>query len=635
LKSDNLTYLLQKYWGYSSFRTNQREAIESVLSGRDTVVLFPTGGGKSLVYQVAGLAKEGCCLIITPLISLIQDQIKELTQKRIIGDYISSQKSKSDVVRIFDNIKFGHTKFLFVSPERFKSELFISKIKEVNISFVAIDEAHCISSWGHDFRPAYLELGKIKSLLGDIAVLALTATATPKVVSDLITVLNLTNPSTFRDSFKRENIEVIVNKTNDKNQSILNEIKKVNSSTILYARTRKDTERLSFFLTSNGVDNKFYHAGLDHREREKIQKNWFRNSPPIIVATTAFGMGINKSDVRLVLHDSIPPSIEDYYQEIGRAGRDGELSKAILFYNDNDLTQLKTRLEKAYPAIETVKSVYNKIYRFFDLAYNHGEGQLRFFKMNDFFNFCNEPAFVVYHSMKILERNHWFQLDSEQKQKASIKIPVQRRDLLNLNKEPDLEELLQHLLRNYDGLFFSFIKINIDDIAKSLSLTEKEVHHKLIRLSKFKMLIYNHEKIGDRVYFLKNRVRPEHLKLSTASYERKKAQEAEKMDAIKDFLLNKETCYQSIILSYFGEDNNFKCGKCIVCKSLNSQSFVEMQEKILELISSQKYLINELINQFEVDQKKTIGKIIHQLEDKQVIQISNSLEVIKGPNWKS
>lgn len=633
MSEDKLLYLLKKYWAYDRFRDQQKEAIESVLSGKDTIVLFPTGGGKSLIYQIAGLALNGCCLVVTPLISLIQDQLKELSQKRIVGDYISGQKSKQDIQRILDNVKFGQTKFLFVSPERFQSKLFLEKVIELPISMLAIDEAHCLSTWGHDFRPAYLELKIIKSIFKSIPILSLTATATPKVLDDIKKSLLLEDPNVFRKSFKRNNIHISFMRTEDKNRSILRAIEKYKGSTIIYGKTRKETEKLSYFLNANGVQSSYYHAGMDYQKRENTQKNWFKNNPNVIVATTAFGMGINKSDVRLVIHNSIPASIEDYYQEIGRAGRDGRRSDALLVFNNSDVDQAKKWLNSAYPSVETISMVYNKLYKFFSLSYHSGEGQVRYFDIRDFFTFCHPiKSFSVYNALKILERNAWFQLDDRQKQLAAIKIPVQRRELLHVNDE-SLDKVLKYLLRNYDGLFFSYVKIDLKRIADALQIDQTALDKSLLKLAKFKLISYRREIEGHRIYFLRNRVRIEHLKLSKSSYENKKSHELGKLNSILNLLEEKENCIQSRILTYFEEQNNITCGVCHICRLNSKLSPSDLKWKVKELIESNEFTLHALIQYFDPVDKKTISKILHRMEDGEEILIDEAMQVKKGINW--
>ena len=621
-----LTEILKHYWGYDNFRPGQLDAIESLLSGRDTLVLYPTGGGKSLVYQVSGLLANEMTIVVSPLISLIVDQVRDLKNRGIKADYLDSQKDKSDVLRILENARLGHVKFLYVAPERFLSPTFLEKLKFLNVDLFAIDEAHCVSTWGHDFRPAYLSLKKIRDYKKDATICCLTATATPKVLADIQRVFNMESAGVFKKSFARENIAIQICKTQQKFIKLKEAIKRVDGSTIIYCRSRRNTEQLSHQLSQNGIKNRYYHAGVAYKERMKIQSEWMADNPKLIVATTAFGMGIDKPNVRLVCHVDIPNSLEDYYQEIGRAGRDGNRSEAFCFYSEQDLQFSNKKLTSSFPPKEELKYVLHSLYKYFDLAYGEGFEFSRFLDFGKWINKLKLDNSKVYSALNLLQRSGWVSIDQNYKQSSSLKVLVDRYLLDRVEHLDEYDDLLKHLLRHHEGLFYSYVRINIAQIAEALSKPQKTIHDMLTKLDKNQFVKYFPSKEGIRIQFLRPRPRPDQSVISIEYYESRKEFKEKQLQSVYSFLDLRKECRQGFLLDYFGEQEGTSCGVCDNCVKANTDSRPSKTE-LIERIEEESNLIN-LINAYPLQEQAAVKKLLQRLEERGDIKILADMTIV-------
>lgn len=565
----NYQSLLKQYWGYDDFRGIQREIIESIGSGHDTLGLMPTGGGKSITFQVPALAQEGTCIVITPLIALMKDQVDHLLRRGIRAAAIYSGLTHEEIIVTLENCIFGNVRILYVSPERLSSELFQTKLRHMRVSFITVDEAHCISQWGYDFRPSYLEIAKIRKLVPDAPVLALTATATPAVVKDIQDKLTLKTERTFnvfRMSFERTNLTYVVRHTTDKRKELIHILSSVKGTAIVYARSRRRTKEFSEMLNEAGIPATFYHAGLDTTVKDERQQAWQHDQVRVMVSTNAFGMGIDKPDVRLVIHIDCPDSIEAYFQEAGRAGRDGFKAYAVLLYNDADERKLEKRIADTFPEKDYIRQVYEHLAYFYQIGVGSGYNHTFEFNIDKFCHTFRHFPIQVDSALKILNRAGYIEYTEEQDNQARVMFTIGRNDLYRLeNTSPSEEKIITALLRNYGGLFTDYNYIDESFIASQTQLEPHQVYMTLKGLSQRHILHFIPQKKTPYIRYTQRREDMEHIMLPPAVYEERKRQYEERIHAIIKYATNDQVCRSRQLLRYFGEDDSHDCHLCDVC----------------------------------------------------------------------
>ncbi len=614
----NYELILKKYWGYDDFRGIQREIIESIGSGHDTLGLMPTGGGKSVTFQVPALSMDGVCIVITPLIALMKDQVHHLRQKGINAAAVYSGMQRDDIIRILENCILGSTKLLYVSPERLGSELFQTKLKHMQVSFITVDEAHCISQWGYDFRPSYLQIADIRRICPDVPVLALTATATPKVVEDICERLSIDEWqrekfNVYRMSFERKNLAYLVRHAMDKRTELIQLLEGEEGAAIVYVRSRRHAREIAEHLTEAGLSATFYHAGLEHAEKDKRQRDWQHDRVRIMVATNAFGMGIDKADVRIVAHYDLPDSIEAYFQEAGRAGRDGQPARAILLSNNADEPKLIKRVSDTFPEKDYIRKVYDHLAYYYQIATGDGFGVSREFNIDDFCHKFNHFPIRVHSALQILQRAGYIEYTEEQDNQARVKFLVTRDDLYRLRGEnPNEEKVIVALLRNYGGLFADYGFVDESMIAYQCGMKSNEVYDILKTLSQKHIIHFIPRKQVPYIRYMQRREDSEHVSLPPAIYEERKSQYQERINAMLRYAKSNDKCRSRQLLEYFGEKDAKDCGQCDVCldkqgEVITKDSLAEAKQQILLLLADQKrhhltelfrlQLSNELIDE--------------------------------------
>ncbi len=596
--------ILRQYWGYDDFRGIQREIIESIGSGHDTLGLMPTGGGKSITFQVPALSKEGTCIVITPLIALMKDQVENLRRRGIRAAAIYSGLTREEIVITLENCIFGAVKILYVSPERLSSELFQTKLRHMHVSFITVDEAHCISQWGYDFRPSYLEIAKIRKFLPGIPVLALTATATPLVVDDiqekLLPAPHSPLPTSrsfhvFRMSFERKNLAYVVRQATDKREQLIHILKNVKGAAIVYTRSRRRTKEFAELLNEAGISATFYHAGLDSITKDERQLAWQNDQTRVMVATNAFGMGIDKPDVRVVIHVDCPDSVEAYFQEAGRAGRDGQKAYAVLLYNDGDHRKLEKRISDTFPEKDFIREVYEQLAYFYQIGVGSGYNHTFEFNIDKFCHAFRHFPIQVDSALKILNRAGYIEYTEEQDNQARVMFTVSRNELYRLENNTDNEErVITALLRNYGGLFTDYNYIDESFIAQQCGLQSQQVYLILKNLSQRHIIHFIPQKKTPYIRYTQRREDKEHIQLMPVIYEERKAQFAERIHAMIVYATNDNVCRSRQLLRYFGEYNDHDCRQCDVCLSHRQEGMVseprlnEAMEKILDLLDDGK-----------------------------------------------
>ena len=591
---DRFRDILRKYWGYDDFRGIQRSIIDSIASGKDTLGLMPTGGGKSITFQVPALAQDGVCLVITPLIALMKDQVENLKKRGIQATAIYSGMTQREIVIALENCILGSFKFLYISPERLSTQIFLSKIKRIKVSFIAVDESHCISQWGYDFRPSYLKIAEIRDIIPDAPILALTATATPQVVEDIQNRLNFREHNVFKMSFERDNLAYIVRKTEDKESELIHILNSVTGSAIVYTRNRKGTGETAKLLNENGITAENYHAGLMNSEKDARQHKWQNNESRVMVATNAFGMGIDKPDVRIVIHLDLPDSPEAYFQEAGRAGRDGKKAYAVLLYGKTDKAKLKKRIPDTFPDKEYIYKVYDKIAYFFQVGIDSGMGTTFNF---DFGKFCAiNKLFPVpcHNALKILTRAGYIEYVEEQEYASRVMFIIRRDELYRIKEQDErTSAVTQSLLRCYGGLFADYVNIDESLIAHSIGYTSDDVYHILAALSLQGIIHYIPRKRTPLLSYTANRTETERMKIPQSVYEKRKEAYEERINTMVDYCESETNCRSRMLLLYFGEKNEHECGKCDVClkkrsQSLNEDDYERFRQFTVNLVSDGK-----------------------------------------------
>ncbi len=623
--------VLKKYWGYDEFRPLQEDIIRSVAKGCDTLGLMPTGGGKSLTFQVPTLVMDGVCLVVSPLIALMKDQVLNLKEKGIKAELIYSGLTRDETEVIINKCLYGGTKFLYISPERIKTPAFQEKLLNMNVCLIAIDESHCISQWGYDFRPSYLKIIELRELLPNVPVLALTATATPEVVDDIQDKLGFKEKNVFRKSFERSNLSYIVRHVEDKNRYLLKILRKQRGSSVVYVRSRKKCKEIAEFLKLNQIKAEFYHAGLDNAVKDVRQERWRDGVVQVMVATNAFGMGIDKPDVRSVVHLDLPDTLEAYFQEAGRAGRDGKRAYAVMLYSNPDKVQLLKRIKTSYPEIETVKRVYEAVGNFFQIGEGSGRDLVFDFNLSIF---CQKFKFNVlhaYNSLKILQRAGYLEITDDLEHATKLHFIVNRDDLYKYkleNKQQD--EFIKLLLRSYTGLFTDYVPVNLDALAYRKKIDVKVLINHLKDLSQNKIIKYIPRKKTPLIIYTQERLPLNYLKFPKAVYKDRKDKFEEKINAVIQYAESTDLCRSKILLEYFGQSNVTNCGECDICKeneeSVDNKTYQRIRQEIKATLDKEEKSMYDLVESSQFSEKKLL-EVIRIMMDNDEIKVSDNNKI--------
>lgn len=611
--------VLQKYWGYEAFRSMQEDIINSIISGNDTLALLPTGGGKSICFQVPALMSEGLCLVISPLIALMKDQVEQLKRRKIPAAAVYSGMTYREIDILLDNAAHGAYKFLYVSPERLKTELFLERAKKMNLNLLAIDEAHCISQWGYDFRPPYLEIANFRELFPGLPCIALTATATEDVKIDIQEKLNFKNGKLFQKSFARDNLSYSVRKVENKEAKLFEILRKIAGTSVVYARNRRRTKEIAELLKKNGFSADFYHAGLSQADRNAKQDAWLKDKTRIIVATNAFGMGIDKPDVRTVIHWELPDNLESYYQEAGRAGRDEKPAFAVALYHPQDFKEMEEKHELAHPEFDFLKKLYQSLANYFKIAIGSGEMQSYNFEIQDFCQHYNYEVFPVFHALKVLEEEGFIQLNEQFYRPSGLHINLDFKDLYAYEiANAKFEKLIKTVLRIYGGdIYQQVIFINELQIAKMAEMSPQEVVKQLNYLDKEGVMDYSPKSDSPQLTFLEARHDANKLPLNKKRLEERKKSKYEKLMAVKNYVENDLVCRTLKLLQYFGEYKEEKCGVCDVCinekKSVHQDK--DLEHKILQILKDSHLNIERLSENIEGYAKEKVISAVRKLDD--------------------
>ena len=629
--------ILKQYWGYDCFRGIQEDIIDSISKNKDTLGLMPTGGGKSITFQVPALAKEGMCLVITPLIALMKDQVQNLKKRGIKALAIYSGMSRQDIIITLENCIFGNYKFLYISPERLDTEIFRTKLRKMHISMITVDESHCISQWGYDFRPAYLKIAEIRELLPDVPVLALTATATPEVVKDIQGRLHFRHKNVFRMSFERNNLAYIVRKTENKTAELLHILRSMPGSAIVYVRNRRRTKEITELLNNEYITADFYHAGLDDATKDIRQHRWQSGESRVMVATNAFGMGIDKPDVRIVIHMDLPDSIEAYFQEAGRAGRDGQKAYAVILYAKSDKTTLHKRIPDTFPEKEYIRDVYEHLQYYYQMAMGDGLDCVREFNIEDFCRKFKYFPVPVDSALRILTQAGYLEYTAEQDSTSRILFTIRRDELYRLREMgEDMDRLIQAVLRSYTGVFTDYTYINEDSLAIRTGLTRRQIYEMLVHLAKLRIVSYIPHKKTPYIIYTRERVEAQRIHISPEVYEHRKARYETRINAMLDYVTNDTVCRSRMLLDYFGERNEHNCGQCDTCISLRSKPGASEQPdrktlcaKVCGILSRESLTPADLLKQLPMD-KELLTEILHRLLDEgKIIAVDGILQIKK------
>ena len=632
---------LIKYWGYSHFRPMQEEIIDSVLLGRDTFALLPTGGGKSLTFQIPALMKPGCCLVITPLVALMKDQVDRLRKMNIPARALYTGLYYSEIESIYSNAIHNKLKFLYISPERLLNQTFQMALVKMDINLIAVDEAHCISQWGYNFRPPYLRIAEIRNFFPEVPVLALTATATPKVVEDIMDKLRFKERNVLKSSFERKNLAYRVYNESDKTSRVIHLLKNTKGSAIVYVRNRKKSRELADILLKNKIAATYYHAGLDNTRRSQRQHAWSLGQIRVMVSTNAFGMGIDKPDVRQVIHYNLPDCLESYFQEAGRAGRDGKPAVASLLFNNHDIGHAKKQLTESFPEIDMIRKIYNALGNYFNIPEGAGKDLGFKFKITEFTQEYGFGLLSTYNAIKLLEKEGFLAYDESGGRYSRLKILLNNEELYRFIVEtPRFERLLKEILRSYGGLFSDYVNIYEKQIAKRAELETDKVIAALSYLNKIKVISYYPVQTEPQIFYNTVRLPAENIGFSKENYQNRKDAAAQRLEALIDFLTNNRECRSIQLLRYFGEEKSSRCGQCDVCLSMNETglstlAFEQIDTKIKSLLAGgpkHLYEIIPFISDFEEDKILSViewqldnGTLIRQKDEK--LRLSNELKL--------
>ncbi len=586
---DRFEQILKHYWGYSSFRSIQHDIIESVYNGNDTLALMPTGGGKSITFQVPALAMEGICIVVTPLIALMKDQVENLKKRGIRATAIYSGLSKHEIDVELDNCAYGEVKFLYVSPERLTTQLFRERLRKMKVNRVAIDESHCISQWGYDFRPSYLKIVELREILPkEVPFLALTATATPDVVDDIQQKLGFRNGKVFKMSFARDNLVYLVRNVEDKTKHLLKIVNSIPGTGVVYVRSRDKTKEIALMLRKEGISADFYHAGLTMEIRNAKQADWQANKTRIIVATNAFGMGIDKPEVRFVVHIDLPDSPEAYFQEAGRAGRDQKLAYAILLFNDSDASKIDQRLEANFPPIEDIKRTYQALGSYLNITIGAGKGEIYDFNLMDFCSVYRMNSVKAYNSLKILEREGYIELTDELDNPSRLMFTVDKQELYKYQvAHADMDKFIKVILRNFTGVFSQYVRVDEAYLSRLAAMPTDKILDNLKTLSRHKVINYIPRKRTPLIIMTEERLDEKNLRINPESYRMLHDRFVSRVDALITYARSQTKCRSQMLSEYFGEKDSYRCGKCDVCTQRNELDMSKYEfDMILEGIKS-------------------------------------------------
>lgn len=619
--------ILKKYWRHSQFRPLQQEIIDAVLAGNDTLALLPTGGGKSVCFQVPAMMLDGLCIVVSPLIALMKDQVGNLKSKGIYALAVHSGMDRQEIDVHLNNCIYGKVKFLYLSPERLQTEIFQERVKQMKVSLIAVDEAHCISQWGYDFRPPYLKLAALREVLPQVPVLALTATATPQVSDDIIDKLTFRSGyRIFRKTFARDNLSFVVRKTDNKERKLIEVLQKVKGSVIIYARSRKATHETAESLARIGIASTFYHAGLSHEQRALHQDEWIKNKARVMVATNAFGMGIDKPDVRTVVHLDIPETLESYYQEAGRAGRDGQRSYAVIIYNDADISSLEVKTAQAHPSIDFLKEVYQSLANYYQLALGSSEGESYDFELHDFCERYSLHMPEVYNALKKLEEEGVVSFNESFYSPSLLYLSTDKSRLYEFQVANErFDPLIKMLLRLYGGqLYDDFIKISERYLASALKISVEEMISLLKHLHELQVLVYRPAKESPQLTFILPRQDVSRLPLNVKRIEQRKNLAEAKMNSMITFTTSAHRCRMQLVQEYFGETTDNTCGKCDVCidrkKSENIFEIKELRKEVLTLLKGKLYTLEQLEKRINPRDSELFVEVIREMVDDGVVE---------------
>lgn len=622
--------ILLRYWGYSQFRPMQEEIIQSVYDGKDTLALLPTGGGKSICFQVPALAKEGICLVISPLIALMKDQVENLDKKGIKALSVHSGMSRREIDIVLENAATLHYKFLYLSPERLSTRSFLEKLKGMNVNLIAVDEAHCISQWGYDFRPNYMKIAEVREILPNVPILALTATATPAVVEDIQEKLQFRKKNLLKKSFERKNLVYVVRETEDKQKLLVKLIEKIPGTGIVYVRNRQSAKDTAELLIKSGFSADYYHAGLAAEARGLKQDSWKQGKTRIIVSTNAFGMGIDKSNVRFVIHTDLPDSPEAYFQEAGRGGRDEKTAFAILLYSPSDRKKLEQRIETAFPPVEEVKSVYQSLCNYLQIPIGAGKDTVHDFKLNEFAAHYKYNILRAYSALKILEMEGYLELTEEVNNPSKLMFVMERDELYKLQvANPEVDKIIKLLMRTYPGLFSGFVKIEEETLGKRVGVGGEKMKELLKAMERMHVITYFQKKRTPLLIMMEERLDQANLRISPENYLNRKTRYQHRIDSILTYAECTTVCRSQQLLSYFGEVSSEPCGLCDVCKStttagLTQAECITLSRIIKTTLKECPKTAEELVDSIEYLQEKTLS-YIRWLLDQGKLKVDNGL----------
>ena len=626
--------VLKQYWGYDSFRSLQKEIITSVYEGKDTLGLMPTGGGKSLTFQVPTMLMDGLCLVVTPLIALMKDQVDNLKKRGIKATCVHSGMSYSEIIVALDNCIFGNYKFLYVSPERLTTELFLAKLPYIRVCLLVIDESHCISQWGYDFRPSYLRIVEIREYLPDVPVLALTATATPEVIDDIQEKLQFKQKNVFCKSFERKNIAYVIRETEDKVYEMTHILSRMQGSSIIYVRSRKRTKEIAIELQRQGIQADYFHAGLNTDEKIRKQNEWKNDQCRVIVSTNAFGMGIDKPDVRLVIHYELPGSLEEYFQEAGRAGRDEKKAYAVALFSPRDVVQLKKRVKDEFPEREFVKEIYEKLAYFFQIPINTGIDTGHNFSIEQFCLTFGYNITQVHNALKILDLSGYITYIEDTDKQSKLIFTIQRDELYKFSKFSDeVENLIQVLLRSYTGLFADYIHINEALLAQRTEIQEHTVYESLKLLSKQNIIHYIPAQKIPTIYYNKNREEIKYLFIPQSVYEQRRERLINRIKNVIEYGSSKTQCRSKMLLQYFGEKDAKDCGKCDVCldkkqQNMRSSEMELLIQKVLNQLNGKEMTLDEIAVASDYPEKRLIEALRFLSDNRQIVITDNRIRKV-------
>lgn len=620
--------ILKKFWGYDEFRPPQGEIIQNVLLGKDTIALLPTGGGKSICYQIPSLILKGKTIVISPLIALMQDQVDNLFLRGISAKSLNSNMDYREIDAILDNFVFGDLKILYISPERLSSDTFMRRIARAAVDLIAVDEAHCISQWGYDFRPSYFDIPALKKIHTRAVVMALTATATPAVIKDIADKLEMKSPGIFRKSFARKNLSLTVIHTENKKSELLQILSKMKGSTIIYVRNRRETIEVAQWLSQYDIACISYHGGMEKSVRNKNQQAWMSNRVRIIVSTNAFGMGIDKPDVRFVVHLDVPPSIEEYYQEAGRAGRDGKESFAVTLIHDADIQQARENLEASFPSLEMIAHTYDRLCRFFKVAYGSGMMETYDFDFTQFSQHTEIPSKKLYHVLNILEKEGWVTFSDGFRVPSKVMVLANNEDLNFIHRQKDIKNsILTHLLRHYEGLFLDYVKIDESRMAKSLKIEENKLHYYLNIMHAEGIIGFIPRTSTPQITFTRERPVLDDFYIDRKAYKNRRMMAEKRLNSMIRYLQEDDMCRQVFISDYFGEKES-ACGQCDIClgaseNTISAEEAGKVRAHLKKITEGQQVTITQYVNLFPFHKRRRILRLLKDWASEKIIKIDN------------